>query len=268
MNEAAREFLFAVQLQFDFAAPGDVHQGSLMALNAAGSIPDASRGVEASNGRAVAAAQGDLVPVDGVGMREFGLFGFPLTGMEEEFGKRMTDDFFPFFVAEHARKGGIDILEIALGGGEIDAFLKGQEEFGEAGLVFTLLGDVTGQGANTLLLAVAHEGVQGALEESRGSIVLEANAHDAGPVALLKQAGKGAFSGGAAGSVHQLNELVELAADERGKGVAQEIGDAAIGGKNLALERNGKEQVLESIDEITIALLRPLHHLEQLFQLS
>ena len=132
------------------------------------------------------------------------LFGFPLTGMEEEFGKRMTDDFFAFFVAEHARKGGIDILEIALGGGEIDAFLKGQEEFGEAGLVFTLLGDVAGQGANTLLLAVAHQGVQGALEESRGGIVLEANAHDAGPVALLEQAGKGAFSGGAAGAVHQL----------------------------------------------------------------
>src|ERR1700730_6520968 len=116
LDQAAREFLFAMQLQLDFAALGDVDQSSLVALNAARSVPDACRGMQASYRRAVAAAQSDLMPVNGVGMRKFALFGFPLSRMEEVFGKRMTDDFFPFFVAEHERKGGIDILEIALGG--------------------------------------------------------------------------------------------------------------------------------------------------------
>jgi hypothetical protein len=78
--------------------------------------------------------------------------------------------------------------------------------------------------------------------------VLEANAQDASPLALLEKTRERTFGGGAAGAVGQLQKLVKPAAYQCGKGMAQEIGGAAIDGENFALERNGKEQVLEGID--------------------
>ena len=82
------------------------------------------------------------VAFDGARIREFAFLLLPLLRLDKEFRERPPDEFLASFVSEHLHKSGIDIFELAIGCGEVDAFLERLEEFSKAGLAFAFLGDV------------------------------------------------------------------------------------------------------------------------------
>ena len=256
-HQAARKLLLAMQALLHGATLGDIDERSLVAADAAARIANQSGGVQASDRGAVAAAQSDFMAADRAGQGEFALLGFPLLGLDHEVRERMIEEVFAALVAEDPRERGIYAFEVPVGRRQVDAFLQRLEQLGEASLIFPFLRNVVRQDADSLIPAVANQGVQVALQESRGGIALELHAQHSGPVAPLQKAGQSLFGGGAA-SVHQVQEFIEGAADEIGKGLSDQIGEAAIGGYDASIEGDGEEQIIEGVDQVAIAALRPL----------
>ena len=128
---------------------------------------------------------GPLPAVDRAGLIEVGLLGVPFGGVEEEIGERTIHDVVVILIAEDPGQRRIHILEAAVKGRQINAFLERLEEFGESGLALALAGDIARQHADTHVLPLAGQGMQGALEEARGAVVLEADANYSGPMALF-----------------------------------------------------------------------------------
>ena len=76
-----------------------------------------------------------------------------------------------------------------------------------------------------------------------------------------------AFSAAARPPSISVKEFIERAADEIGKGLSDQIGEAAVGGYDASIERDREEQIIEGVDQVAIAALRSLDQLKQLFEL-
>ena len=179
----------------------------------------------------------------------------------------MIQHLFAALVPEYPREGGIHALKVAVGRRQVYALLEGFEQLRKASFVFAIVSNIVRQNADSLIAAVANQRMQIALQESDGVIALELNAHDPGPVTPLQKARQGLFGGGAA-SVHRVKEFIEGAADQIRKGLSDQIGEAAVGGYDVPIERDREEQVVERVNQIAIAALGPLDQLKQFFQSS
>src|SRR4029077_21222420 len=101
----------------------------------------------------VAAAQTDLVILDGAGLRQLAPLGLGIFWAAQQIGEAAVQQGVAIFVAEDARKLRVNALEFAVGGSQVDAFLQRLEELGEAFFIFALVSDVAPQNAKAVLLA-------------------------------------------------------------------------------------------------------------------
>jgi len=136
---------------------------------------------------------------------------------------------------------------MAVGRGEIDSLLQGLEQFGEASLALSILGNVVRQNADSLIAAIADEGVQPALQEPRRAVPLEADPYDSRPMASFEKM-RQLLLGRGSSAVGNIQEFVNWLAYELGKRLSNQIGETAIGGQNAAVEGNRKQQIIKSVD--------------------
>ena len=78
------------------------------------------------------------------------------------------EQFFLGIVAEHANQSGIHLEDLVVWRNDVDAFLKGFEEFGETGFAAALGSDVASEDGEAVNLVVAEHGVSDAIEEVGG----------------------------------------------------------------------------------------------------
>ena len=267
VDQAAGEFLLLVKLLFDGAALGDVHQRALITNDAAAGVADGGSGVEAIDGLAILAAEGDFAAL-GAGLAiDFASEGGALGFVNENFGDFLGEELFLGAVAEHVDERGIDLEDFVLGRDDVDAFLQSFEEFGEAGLAALHGGDVAGEDGDAVDFVAADHGVRDAIEEVNHVALLEADLNDAGPDAALEESGLAAFENFDGMPVGVLEEVGEAAPDDFLKGLAEEIGEAAVYSANFAVESHGEKDVVERIDQVAEALLGLRNHGEKLVKL-
>ena len=104
LHQAAREFLLAVQALLHLPAFGDVHERSLMPADTPTGIADQSGGVQAGDRGAVAAAQADLMAVDGRRTGPTRAARLPIFRAAQKVRERTVEQLVAVFVAEHARE--------------------------------------------------------------------------------------------------------------------------------------------------------------------
>jgi hypothetical protein len=90
---------------------------------------------------------------------------------------------------------------------------------------------------------------------AHGVLLLEADLNDARPVAALNKAGQGAANQFGAFAAAFFEEIGNWAADNLLVVGTDEISKASVYRANFALQRERDENVVEGIDEISIALL-------------
>src|SRR5690242_9836274 len=125
--------------------------------------------------------------IDDVRLSQLASFDLPLLRLEKKFGERPAQQLRAILVTEHAHEGGVDILQLTLGVGLINAFLQGLEQVLETGLALAFGGDVARKDAKALLGALTNQRMGGALKVSRGRFMFEANAQNAGAISPFQQ---------------------------------------------------------------------------------
>src|ERR1700732_196831 len=95
---------------------------------------------------------------------------------------------------------------------------------------------------------VANDGMENAIEIVRRAAALHLGADDAGPAAAFHETGERFLRGLAVAGVGKFDKFIQPAAHHVGKGPPEQIGKASVYGENCAIERDGKQQVLEGIN--------------------
>src|SRR5208282_5860148 len=268
VNEAASEFLFLVKALFNGAALGDINYGPLIADDAAAGIANDGGGVQAKERLAILAAKCDLVALRRGLMIDFVSKGVALLLVDEDVADVLAEESFLRVVAQHADERGIHLEDLILGGNDVDAFLERFKEFREAGFAAADGGDVAGENGEAVDLVIAEHGVSDAIEEIGGVGALDANLNDTGPVAAFEKPGHRLGNGFRGSFVNVLDELHEMATDDFLEGAADEIGEAAVGSADFAIETKGEEKIVEGVDEIAETLLGFGNHLKELLHLA
>ena len=255
VDEAAREFLFLVELALHLAASGNIHQGTLIADHAAGGVANDAGRVEAVDGRAILAQQSDFAALRRRLALDFLDKRFSRGMVREDFRDALGEQFFLGVVLQHADERGIDVEDGAVGKSDIDAFLERLEELGKTRFIFAKGGDVSAENGKAMDFVVARHGVRDAIVIADSVLLLEADLNDAGPVAALDKTRHGAADQFGAVAAALFEKLGNLAADNLLVVGADEIRKAAIHGTDFTLKRERNENVIEGIDEVAIALL-------------
>jgi hypothetical protein len=73
---------------------------------------------------------------------------------------------------------------------------------------------------------------------------------------------------GAIARAFVFDQVGEGAADDFLEGSVEEFRETTIGGTDLAVETESQKDVVERVDEVAKALLRPGNHLEKLIELA
>jgi hypothetical protein len=266
VDETASKFLLLIEALFHSAALSDVGEGALIADDFAGGIADGGGSVEASDGLAVFATEGDFAALGRRLALYFAGKRVAQLGIDENVADFFVEELFLGVVAQHLNEGGIDLDDLVVGSDDVDAFLESFEKFSETSFVAALGGNVASENGEAMNLIVANHGVSDAIKEEGGSGLFEADMDDPVPDAALKETvhhrahflfGGGAFVG---------EEVADRKADDFLKGKADEIGKAAVGGANFAFEAEGEKDIVKGIDEIAEALLGLGDHLEELVE--
>jgi hypothetical protein len=90
--------------------------------------------------------------------------------------------------------------------------------------------------------------VHDAVEVERRFLVFQADLEHAGPLTALEEPRHRALEKLFFLPAAFLNEFANRLADDFLKGSFNEIGEAAIDGANLAVQRDGEQQVVEGVD--------------------
>ncbi len=106
-----------------------------------------------------------------------------------------------------------------------------------------------------------------AVEIKERPLPLQPDFDDTGPLAAFQEARHGATQQLRALPGALLQEISDGPADKLLERRADKIGKTAVDGANLAVEREGQQDVVERVDQVAIALLRPGDDFEQLFEL-
>src|SRR5271165_2416478 len=127
VHKAASKFLLLMEALFDGAALGDVDKGALIAHDVAVAVAYGGSGVEAGEGLAVLATQGEFDAFGNGLAMYFANDGGALKLVDKDLGNALAEEFVARVVAEHAHEGGIDLDDFVVGGDDVDAFLKSFE---------------------------------------------------------------------------------------------------------------------------------------------
>src|SRR5271168_3961863 len=241
VDEAAREFLFLVELALHLASRGDVHQGALITDYAAGGVAHGTGRVETEDGRAILAQQGNFAALRRGLAFDFLDKRFPLGMVREDFRDALGEQFILGIVSEHADQRGIDVEDGAVGNSNIDAFLERLEEFGKARFILALRSDVSAKDREAVDFVVAGHGMRDAIVIANSILFLEPDLNDAGPVAALDKTRQGATNQFGAVPAALFQKLGNLASDDLLVVGADEIRKAAIHGANFDFERKRDE---------------------------
>jgi len=188
VDQAAGKFLLLVETLFDGAALGDVDERTLVADDAASGIADGGSGVEANEGLAIFAVQGDFNAFGNGLVINFAGNGVALVLVDEDIADALAKEFFPRVVAEHANESRIDLEDFIVGSDDVDAFLQGFEKFGETSFVAAHGGDIACEDGKAVDLAITDHGVGSAIEEVNGVESLDADLDRTIPLAALNEA--------------------------------------------------------------------------------
>src|SRR5271157_3668793 len=127
-----------------------------------------------------------------------------------------------------------------------------------------LSGDIPSQHADPNHFAALDDRIQNAVEVKRPGIVLEAHANRPRPVSLLQKAAESRFYPFAAGVVNEVEELLSHDLSER---QPYQLADALVDCAQRAVQRNRASRILERVDQLLEAALRPRNHLVELVEL-
>src|SRR5258707_288287 len=116
-------------------------------------------------------------------------------------------------------------------------------------------------------LVVAKHRVGDAVEVTDRILIFHANLDNAGPMAPLQEARPNRIDKLSAGAAGLLHKIGDRPANNLLKGQADKIGEPAVDSAQLAIKRDGQENIVKGIDQIPIALLRALDHREELVNL-
>jgi len=116
-------------------------------------------------------------------------------------------------------------------------------------------------------IIAAEHGMRDTIEIVDGIPAFEPYLNDTVPHAALQETGHRALREFAAISGSLFDEFAQRMPDDLRKGGPNKVGEAAIGGANLAVKRDRKEDVIEGIDQVAIALLGSRDDVEKLIEL-
>jgi len=256
-----------VKAALHLAAFRDVHQRALIAHHAAGVVANGGRRVQAHNGSAVLANQGDFLALDHRLALDLILDALSLCAIDEDLWNSSFQHFFLGIVAQHAHQRWIDVQDGAVRRGDVDAFLQRLKELRETSFILAKCRDVAPENRDPLDFAVAHHGVGDAIEEKECPFSLHTNLHDSRPLAPFHEPGHRAPHQFGAFPAAFLQKIREGITDDLREGHAHEIGKTAVNSADLAVQRERQQDVVERIDQVAKALLRPGDHGEQLVEL-
>src|SRR5580700_6072080 len=267
VDQAAREFLFLVELALHLAAGSDVHDRALITDHAAGGVTDGGGRVQTDNGSAILAQEIDFAALGRRLALDFFHKRFSLAVVGENIRNVHGEQFFLGVIAEHADESGIRVEDVALGRGDVDAFLERFKEFGEASFILAQRGDVAAENGEAVDFVVAGHGMGDAIVIADRVLLLKAHLDDAGPMAALDETRHSAANQLLAFATAFFEEIRHRAADNLLVVGTDEVAKAAIHGADFALEREGDEDVVEGIDEVAVALLGAGDNREELVEL-
>src|SRR5262249_5203421 len=166
-----------------------------------------------------------------------------------------------------AHQSGIDVQDAAFGRGDVNAFLKRLKEFGKARFIPAKGGNIARKDGDAVDGIAAHHGMRDAIEIKGRHAVLQAHLYDAGPMTALHEAWqrpvqKLFFLLGAG-----LDELCKRSANNLLERRFDKIGETPVDISDLAVRSDGRQNVIERIDEVAITLRRAGHDFEQLVHL-
>ena len=241
VHQAAGEFLFAVETALHFALLGDVHERSLVAHKFAGGIADGRGRVDRHHVMPVLPVlQGDFMGAQETQFAKLLLFFRAVFGLAVQGSDFAVEQVFLVFISQHLRERGVDLGNPVVSGGEIDAFAQGLKQFGEARFAFAFFGHVARKAADPMDNVIPDDGVKHAIKITQRSCLLHARTDDAGPAPPLYEARKPILQGHAVAGFGKVKELVQRAAHDIGEGKIEQVGEAPIDCKDLAVVRNGK----------------------------
>ena len=267
IDEAAGKFLLLVEAALHLAAFGDVHERALIAHDAAGVVANGSSRVQAHDGSAVLANQSDLAALNHRLTFDLVLDGLSLCRIDEDFRNPYFQQFFLGTVAQHAHQRRIDVHNGSVRRGDVDAFLERFEEFRETCFVFAECSNIAPKNGNALDFPAAHHGMRDTIEVKHRRLTLQAYLDNTFPLAALHEAWHGAFHEFGRIAAALLHEFGQRPADNLLEGRANEIRKTAVDGADLAVEIEGQQNIVERVNQIAIALLRPCNDFEELIEL-
>src|ERR1700676_2705805 len=213
VHQTARKFLLLIQTAFHFAPFGDVHQRAVITNDVAAGIADHRGGVQTNERAAVFAGQSDLAPLKLGLALDFQTQEAALLGVRQDVGECTGQKVFLGIVSEHANERGIGVDDAIVRSNDIDAFLKGLEQFGETRFVFAKSGDIAGEHGDAVHLVIAEHGMRDTVEITSAIPVFEANFCDSGPVAALQESRHGAAYE-ALGGARVFDKIAQRPADD------------------------------------------------------
>src|SRR5579859_325481 len=234
VHQAAGKFLLLIEAVLHLAALGDVHDRTVVANHVAGGVAHGASGVQANDLTAIFAGESNLAALDHGLAVDLLAQGAALGFVGKEIGEGAGKQVFLGIIAEHVSESGVNLEEVIVGSRDVDTFLKGLEEFGEARFIVAQGGDVASKHGDALNLVVAQHSVRHAVKIIDRVAVLEADGYDSGPNATLEKTRHGPLEQIAAVAGALVEEVSQWVADNLRKGRPNKIGEAAVDSANLS----------------------------------
>ena len=137
-----------------------------------------------------------------------------LLGIREERRKPPGLQLLPGGVTQHAHQRGVHGHDAIPGRADVDAFLQGLEELGEARFAFAQRGDVPGEHGDAVHLFRAEDGMRHAIEVARRAASPHLHFHHAHPRPLFEEARQAVFVRFLAFGFGALQKIQDRPADE------------------------------------------------------
>ena len=150
------------------------------------------------------------------------------------------EQIFFIVISEHLRQCGIHFRDPVIHGGQIDTFTQGLKQFREARFAFAFLGHIARKAADPMDQIIPHDRMQDAIKIAYFPCLFHARANHAGPAPPLHEAREPLLQGQTVTGFGKVEEFVQRAANDIGKGNVQKISETPVDGKNFAVVGNGK----------------------------
>ena len=105
-------------------------------------------------------------------------------------------------------------------------------------------------------VVIAQHGVRNAVEVKRRLLILQLDLKNSGPLTALEETWHGALQQFGAIATAFLDKFAERPADDFLKRHLNEVGKTAVDCANLSVHGDGQQEIVEGVNQVTIALLR------------